>query len=267
MNEVLMRMRIRNKATQPISVYLHLLIILERMTQSTYRFAEDSPATGKITIELADFGQRMRKVVRRSNYRMTGKSPSLKNGRMMHWESKYEQAAFNILEISPLVKSYSEQPAMIRYNDEDGVSHLHYPDILVELICGIRIFIEIKPESASNDQELAYRTNLLTSLLRPMGYHYLMVLPEQVDSLAFLDNAKHLLLYSKTPMPEMVWEKVRRIFLKLSSIQMSDLVQLLGHSSARSWIYQLLISGDLCCDLSKPISGQSLINWHQQGEM
>lgn len=266
MNEVLMRMRRRNDVVPP-SEYLHLLIILERLAQSSYTFAVGTKVNGKITIKLADAGQRMRKVVRRSNYRMTGKSPSLKNGRMMHWESKHEHAAFNILEISPLVKNYSEQPAMLRYNDEDGVSYLHYPDILVELECGIRIFIEIKPKSASNDQELACRTNLLTNLLKPLGYHYLMVLPEQVDSLAYLDNAKHLLLYSKTPMPETVWEKVRRIFLKLDAVQLSELVQLIGHVSAKSWIYQLLISGDLCCDLSLPISGQSLINWHQQGEI
>jgi hypothetical protein len=229
--------------------------------------AEDMPVIGSLTIQLAEDGKRMRKVVRRSNCRMTGKFPSVKNGRMMHWESTYELEAFQILEISPLVTAYGEQPAELKYTGMDGIQHLHYPDILVELTGGINIFIEVKPESAATDQDLADRTTLLTSLLRPMGYRYLMILPEQVESLAYLENAKHLLLYCKSPMPETVWEMVRRIFCNESKIELSSLIQAIGHVNARSWIYRLLISGVISCDLSTPITDQSLISWHHKGEM
>ncbi len=75
-----------------------------------------------------------------------------------------------------------------------------------------------------------------------------MILPEQVDRLAYLDNAKKLLKYGKIAAPETVWEKLRRIFLNVSRIQISELVQIIGNVFARSWIYRMLISGDWLSD-------------------
>jgi hypothetical protein len=269
MNEVLMRMRSRKKIMQITSKYPHLTLLLEVMTQSKGAtvVAEDITVNDRLTIQFAEDGKRIRKVVRRSNCRMTGKFPSTKNGRMMHWESQYELGVFQILEISPLVAAYSEQPAEIKYTGMDGIQHLHFPDILVELTCGINLFIEVKPESAATDQDLANRTTLLAGLLKPMGYRYLMILPEQVDCLAYIENAKHLLLYCKSPMPETVWEMVRLIFSNESSLQLSTLIKLIGHSDARSWIFRLLMLGDICCDLSMPITSQTKISWHNQGEI
>lgn len=260
MNEVLLKMRIGNKPVQPESPYLHLLMLIKQISLNSYGLEELALVDSRITINLAKSGTRMRKVVRRSNYRMTGKFPSFKNDRMMHWESKYERDAFHLLETCPLVKSYSEQPALLRYNDEDDVTRLHYPDILVELTSGHLIFIEIKPKTAATDKELAKRTKLLQALLRAKGYYYLMILPEQVDRLAYLNNAKHLLKFGKIPTPETVWEKVRRIFLKVSNIQIAELIQMIGNAHARHWIYRMLITGDLTFDSSISISNRTLVS-------
>lgn len=269
MNDVLMRMRKRNKITQAISQYPHLSVLLEAMTENVdeLSIAEIHPVMGSITIKFAKAGERIRKVVRRSNSRMTGKFPSRKNGRMMQWESKYELETFQILEVSPLVVAYSEQAAEIKYSGADGIEHRHYPDILVVLRGGIKMFIEVKPESAIEDQNLAERTRLLSALLNLEGYRYLMILPEQVENLAYLENAKHLLLYCKMPMPESVWEMVRRILLAEGSIELSDLIISLGHADARSWIYRLLISGDVLCDLSELITDQTLVHWNHRGAL
>jgi len=267
MNEVLLKMRRVNKPIQPESPYLHLFMLIKQISLNSYGLEESASVGGNITIKLAQSGTRMRKVVRRSNYRMTGKFPSFKNARMMHWESKYEQDAFHLLETCPLVKSYSEQPALLRYNDEDEVTHLHYPDILVELTSGHLIFIEIKPETAATDTELAIRTKLLQGLLRAKGYYYLMILPEQVDRLAYLNNAKHLLEFGKIPTPETVWEKVRRIFLTVSNIQIAELIQMIGNVHAKNWIYRMLITGDLTFESSISISKTALVSWPSEGEM
>jgi hypothetical protein len=131
MNEVLMRMRSRNKPTPPNSQYPHLWVLLEVISNpvSTYAVPGAQYSSGSITIRFAEEGVRIREVVRRSNYRMTGKFPSKKNRRMIHWESHYEKKAFLILEICHLVKSYREQPAELLYSDSDGVQHSHFPDI------------------------------------------------------------------------------------------------------------------------------------------
>lgn len=266
MNEVLMRIKNNNRPAPPESPYLHLFLLLKQAANNQFGPAMVEPIDGEIIIKLAEPGKRMRKVVRRSNYRMTGKFPSFKCGRMMHWESKYELAAFHILETCSLVKSYAEQPALLRYNDKDRVARLHYPDILVELKNGSSIFIEVKPATASVDLDLAERTDVLERLLKPQGYHYLMILPEQLESMSYLENAKHLLYFSKAHMPESIWELVRRIYTKHTSVQLSTLVLLLEHESARSWIYKMILSGVLACDLSLPLSAQTQVSWSAKGE-
>lgn len=265
MNEVLLGMAKKKKIVNSESTHTHLNEQLEQIASLAIEDVSGNRDVKGFSIKFAKPGERMRKVIRRSNYRMTGSFPSQKNGRMVHWESHYELSTFRLLEVSYLVKSYTEQPAMIRYNDDDGVSHLHYPDILVELRNGAKVFIEVKPQSAEDDNDLTDRTNILVELLMENGYHYLLLLPDQIESMSYLENARHLLLHSKVALPEAVIEKVRRIYSDRNDLQLSSLVLLLDHEYARSWIYRMIMSGDLACDLSQPLSSDSLLTWSVRG--
>lgn len=264
MNEFLMRAFQPKKTIKPEGDCKHLFMQLKALSTSTGADPVNRPIDGGITIDFADQDKRMRKVVRRSNYRMTGKFPSVKNGRMMQWESKLEQQVFYVLEICPFVSSYREQPARIRYVDENGVIRLHFPDILVQLRNGSEVFVEVKPASSAQDEDLNKRTNLLQKLLQSKGYYYLMVLPEQVDSGRFLDNAIHILQHSKQSLPDSICELVRRIFREHNNLKLSTLILRLEHDFARSWIYKMLISGALACDLSEPLTTESLISWAER---
>lgn len=86
----------------------------------------------ELVIEFApEDSQRIRDVVLRSNARVTGKYPSLKNGRMMQWESQLEKDAFLMFEFDYTVESYCEQPAKISYT-LNGKRHFHIPDIFIK---------------------------------------------------------------------------------------------------------------------------------------
>ena len=58
--------------------------------------------------------------------KVIGKFPSIKNGRMVWWESQIERDYLYLLEIDPDVVSYEEQPLKIRYY-LDGEPHLYTP--------------------------------------------------------------------------------------------------------------------------------------------
>ena len=92
---------------------------------------------------------RSRKVFSRSNARSTGKYPSWKMGRMIHWESINELNAFRLLDCDPSVKSYCEQPCQIRYV-LDGVERVHYPDILVTTTAGKQLW-EVRVRSNASE--------------------------------------------------------------------------------------------------------------------
>lgn len=264
MNEVLMRLVQRKKTTKEESLNLHLFKQLKQLSSSPEAYQVINPIDGGVAIEMAKLDERMRKVVARFNFRMTGKYPSRKNNRMVQWESHHELATFRILEICSYVKSYREQPARIIFCDEDKVTHIHYPDILVQLKSGLELFLEVKPERATKNNDLMQRTNLLQRLLQPRKYQYLLVFPEQIDSEAYLENAIHLLKYNNCSLPENVIEIVRRIYRDNNYMKLGSLVLSLEHESARSWIYKMLITGDLECDLSKPLNAETIINWSER---
>lgn len=206
-------------------------------------------------------GNRVRKVVRRSNYRMTGKYPSIKNNRMMQWESEHEKSAFEILEACAFVTSYSEQPAEIRYLDEFKKERLHYPDILVELRSGSRGFLEIKPESHAEEPELLRRTALLSKELHAQGYFYHLVTSHQIESEFYLANAQQLVHLSrlvKEPPPR---EIIRRAYMGCTSLTFKRLIEHINQLNARSWLCNLIIAGDLEFDHSKSLNDETLIHW------
>ena len=73
-------------------------------------------AVPKIQINFPKDGKiRSRKVVKRSNARNSGKYPSWKMQRMMQWESVHEGNAMRILDATPNITAFNEQPCEIIY--------------------------------------------------------------------------------------------------------------------------------------------------------
>jgi hypothetical protein len=214
-------------------------------------------------IRFDDNGNRVRKVVRRSNYRMTGKYPSIKMGRMMQWESTHERDAFEILEACAFVTSYSEQPAEIRYLDELNKERLHYPDILVEMRSGSRGFLEIKPERDAYDPEVLRRTALLSKELHAQGYFYYLVTSHQIESKFYLANAQRLAHLSRRTKETPPQEMIRLAFVGSTSLTFKALVEHIDHPHARSWICTLILAGKLEFDQSQLLIDETLIYWNQ----
>ena len=100
---------------------------------------------------------RSRKVVSRSRSRPTGKYPSWKMRRMVHWESENELNAFRLLDCDPDVTSYHEQPCKVEFV-QDGLARSHYPDILVKKN-GRKELWEVKNEAQAEESEVVTRTS------------------------------------------------------------------------------------------------------------
>lgn len=262
MNRNILKLFGRPKPKQSINIDFHLWTQLEALYQNEPGTLEDVslPTTHDINIHFAAEGERARKVVRRSNYRMTGKFPSFKNSRMMHWESHYEKMAFQLLEIAPFVVSYREQPATFKFSNSEGFTQTHFPDLLVELANGRKLFIEIKPDSAKEDSVLMARTSLLQDLIKQKGYRYLVIYPDQLESFYYLENAKEILWHAKLPVPFPVQQKVQHYLSSEVEVTFKSLFQMLADKEANAWIYQLIMVGLIVCDLSILLTEQSIIN-------
>lgn len=193
---------------------------------------------------------RSRKVVKRSNARNTGKYPSWKMKRMMQWESVHEGNAMRILDATPNVISFVEQPCEIIYT-LNNTRHRHYPDLMV-ITNNHREFWEVKTESDANNPEVAERTAFLTQALPEYGYSYRVVFAEVLAKQPRLDNVKRLNKLGRRPVSIIDAERIRRLFIHEPVISWGAFEQ--QPHERLCMISRLILEGKLNIDLNQPIS-------------
>lgn len=214
-------------------------------------------AIPKIEIRFPKNGKlRSRKVVSRSNAVNSGKYPSWKMERMMQWESIHEGNAMRILDATPRVISFNEQPCEIIYT-LNGMKRRHYPDFMV-IEQHSREFWEVKTERDANDLEVVERTHYLMGALPAYGYSYRMVLAEALAIQPRLDNVKRLNKLGRHPVPSNEEEALRRFFMCEPVLQW-------GMLEAKSpvvlqYISRMILEGKLSIDLHQPINASSLVS-------
>ncbi len=198
---------------------------------------------------------RSRKVVKRSNARNTGKYPSWKMKRMMQWESVHEGNAMRILDATPNVISFSEQPCEIKYV-LNGVERRHYPDFIV-IEDHQPEFWEVKTQLDASSQEVAERTAFLTKALPEYGYGYRVVLAEVLGKQPRLDNIKRLTKLGRQSISPLEQERIRRLFQNNPAMTWGVFEQQ-SLQTLRS-ISHLILQGKLSIDFNQLISPATLI--------
>lgn len=211
-----------------------------------------------IEIEMGE-AQRMRRVVSRSNHRVTGKYPSWKKRRMAYWESAIERDAFRRLDADASVLSFQEQPARIVY-EMDGIRRIHYPDILVEWASG-KEFIEVKSNRDATSEEVTARTDALKTALAARGFGY-RVWPEyEIRVRPRLDNEIYLLRYGQDPVPVIVIERLRRLFQVAPIITWSALVDSVLAPGGLAVACRLVLDGWLLIDRDLPLTRNTAVRF------
>ncbi len=208
-------------------------------------------AVPKIQIIFPKDGKiRSRKVVKRSNARNTGKYPSWKIGRMMQWESVHEGNAMRILDATPSVTSFTEQPCEIIYKI-NGIQHRHYPDLMV-VEGNYHELWEVKTEADANSPDVAERSAFLTNALPNYGYNYRIVFAELLAKQPRLDNVKRLNKLGSQPISNLEQERIRRLFANEPDMSWGIFEQ--QSTQTLRNVSRLILQGKLSIDLNQPIS-------------
>jgi hypothetical protein len=219
------------------------------------------------SIAFAPPGELSRKVVKRSNARVTFKYPSWKMQTSLQCESENERNCMLYLDMSPHVISFRPQPCEIQYV-MNGQDHVHYPDFHVETNGGQHL-IEVKTLSGL-DQHIRDRSDLLTKLLPNHGFQYHVVIAELIDNPVFLSNAWYIKRNGKIQMPMLAREQLRRLFQSMGGIPWRSLQSTSENPYLNQYVCQLILEGLLVVDLTKPITAETLVAWvnyqHAEGE-
>lgn len=204
-----------------------------------------------ITIEFPE-AIRSRKVVTRSRARPTGKFPSWKMGRMLQWESVAELNAMRFLDVAPSVRSFAEQPVVVRYS-LNGESRIHYPDLLVEHDNGLKELWEVKSAKDAAREEVAARTSLLQAALPPYGYEYRMVYAEALRQQPRLSNALEILKWGRSPIAALERERIRALLTQLPAVTWGAAVSGTLGQSGRHSLCRLVLEGMLAFDINEKL--------------
>lgn len=198
---------------------------------------------------------RSRRIVTRSRARPTGKYPSWKMGRMIEWESSNELNAYRLLDATPTVQRYQEQPLMLRYVI-DGERHIHYPDVYVEARDSRELW-EIKPLAQALQPEIAARTRLLVQGLPELGFTYRMVLAEELSRQPRLGTAMQLLKHGRTPVNADDRERVRQLLNRTQVVTWIFAEQGGLGPSGRQTLARLTLEGFLQIDMDRPLTSET----------
>lgn len=200
-----------------------------------------------------------RNVITRRGRGFRGKVPSRKLGRMVAGESLTECDAILVLEFSPGVLSYREQPILVQYVSGDSIRD-YYPDFEVVLITGEVIHVEIKTakDLAKPANRVKYRAIAADYARREHGFR---ILTDQdirqgnlYTNLKLLESCLHVKPETSSPSE---WQRhFGRIPVAFS---------LVADRLGRAEVLRLIAWGFAHGDLRLPLAGDTKVQLIDQG--
>lgn len=199
---------------------------------------------------------RMRNLVHRGTQRPVFKVPSLTLGRTVQCESLLEYEAALLLDASPQVRSYAEQPARIHYG-LCGTARSHIPDFAV-LVGPRKAFLEIKFNKDVTN-EVHERTAVLRNELSRLGWEYHLLTESALRQGSVLDNAKSILRRARHATSEIDSLRVLEHLRRGSGKTLGDYSWTAQQSVQAAHIAQLITDGHAAVDWHEPLTEASSV--------
>lgn len=203
----------------------------------------------------ADDGGRVRRIVTRSGRGYRGKFPSLKLGRLVHWESLLERDAILQTEYDPSVLTYQEQPCVVTYYDAEGKVRRYMPDLMVERQTGMT-FVEVKPKRKLLQPSLRGKLEAIALRMqeRDQPFQILTELeirrePRYSNLVRIHDALRILNCFDKGPLTELPHGLT-------GAHRFDDLVKALG---SERLVFRHFLAGNVEIDLDLPITGATVV--------
>lgn len=212
--------------------------------------------------------------IKPTNVSYTGRLRSYKLKRVVSFESSLERDMIFLLEYSPKVRSYQEQPITIEYF-HDGKKHSYTPDFFVEydknFASGIRqkpMIIEVKYRKnlRKNWKQLKPKFQAALRYASDRGWRFKIMTEVEIRT-PYLDNIRFLLGYYEHP-PEQ--EHFLKLLQKAKELQNFTAEQLIlaatrdveQRAQMIYGLWYMVAKGNIQTDLSKKLNMQSQLWYH-----
>lgn len=198
---------------------------------------------------------RVRRVVTRRGRHIRGYFPSTKMKRMVAWESLLERDALLLLELSPGVVAYQEQPEELAYWDEEAM-RAYIPDLWASLHDERALLIEIKPSSELTRPQVKVKYRQIAEQLLAQGLDYRLLTDKEIQQEPQFSNLKQLLYrYNHPASPLPTRSQLAAAFSQTESIPLAQCLERFGSDVTDTLIAQ----ARLYVDLAQPLAPASLV--------
>lgn len=204
---------------------------------------------------------RVRKVVTRRGRHIRGYFPSKKLNRMVAWESLLEKDALLLMELSPGVLSYQEQPEAISYWDGQAMCG-YVPDLRVNLCNETSLLVEVKPVEELERPSVRAKYQQIAQHLQEQGEHFLILTDQEIRQEPQYSNLCRL-LYHYNHSPSLL-PSARGMGMQLKGREQATIQDCLGLFGA-SVTYALIAKGLLVADLSLALTPASPVHLPEGG--
>ncbi|UTH75674.1 TnsA endonuclease N-terminal domain-containing protein [Chromobacterium sp. IIBBL 290-4] len=198
---------------------------------------------------------RVRRVVTRRGRHIRGYFPSKKMKRMVAWESLLERDALLLLELSPGVVAYQEQPEELAYWDGEAI-RAHIPDLWASLHDERTLFIEIKPSSELTRPRVKTKYSQIAEQMQAQGLDYRLLTDTAIRQVPLFRTLQTLLYHYNHPAsPLPTRSQLAAAFYLTESLPLAQCLERFGPDVT----YSLIAQARLYVDLTQPLAPASLV--------
>ncbi len=205
---------------------------------------------------------RVREPIGRSFGLVRGKFPSRKMGRMIHWESQLERDVVLLLEFSPGISAFREQPIRTYYS-LDGNTRRYTPDFELTFHSGEIQFIEVKPLQKALDPAESHRLTTIREHFDKSGRAFRIITETEIRQTQLLENLRVLFRYRHAALDAFGRHRWRERFKEIDAISFDEAAVIIGGNIG---VWNLIDQGILACDLRSAINGKTDLKVIKEGE-
>ena len=211
-----------------------------------------------------DTHRRSREVITSSGGIFRCKFPSRKNGRTIHCEGLLELDAAYLFEANPRIARYREQPTQITYPDGARVRR-YTPDFEVTLNTGAVIWVEIKPVSSLQHEDVQHKLAMVATHLSRSKQPFVVLTDAPLRLEPRQANARLICQRAGWVPPSL---DAARSALRLCAEELPAPLHRVSTALAVRGVgvFNLLMLGLLRCDLSLPLTAETLIHLTEEDQ-
>ncbi|WP_237173202.1 TnsA endonuclease N-terminal domain-containing protein [Paracandidimonas lactea] len=207
---------------------------------------------------------RSRTVITPSGGIVRGKFPSKKNGRMIHHEGLLELEACYLFEMSPRVMAYNEQPQKISYVANNRIAK-YFPDFELQLDTGETVLVEIKHSTILARAEIEEKYSQINAHMQRTYQSFSILTEASIRQEPRLCNLRLAYRELLPHAPTHTW--LDSLLPHLAALQNPSIhevnVMLKPYGVCA---FDLLASGHLTCDLTRPLASSTRVSLNYGGE-